>query len=578
MVKVLVWARRNLLNPEMPLFGLGIIAAATICILVAIVLWASFMKGLPSFGAPWSLVNYLDVFSASMLPQAALNTGIVGFGTVFVSLSLAVPMAWLIQCTNMPGKRIFLTFMFLGILLPGFLVIIGWIMLASPDIGIINAALRVFIPVERGPLSIYNIPSIALLQGMALSANAFFMVSGAFLAIDPSHEESAEVSGANRLQNLRRIALPLIMPAVVASAIYNFMTAVSMFEVAALLGMPKGIWVFSTLIYDYVHGEETLPNYGISAVMGVLIMVPTLFSLFFYQRMLKKSHRFATVTGKGYRRKTVDLGRWKWVGFGFLVFVFLIKLVLPFFAVLWTSLLPRVQMPSLEALQSIGLAGYQEALSLLIRSNLVSNTLQLMLSVALLSVFISLIFSWIVLRTRLPGKYAIDTISMLPHAVPELTFAFSVLFLSILLARAVPAFYGSLTSIILAVTIVRIPYTTRTITASLVKIHPELEEAVEISGGSRVTSIIKVILPLITPSLFYCFIWSALHSYREVTIPLFLNSPRNMVLSTAIWNNWTSGEKSTAAAMGIIMVFSMGVILSILIRAFPQFLGELKRR
>jgi iron(III) transport system permease protein len=562
----------RLLRPESPLFVIALVVAALITILAALIIWSTFQQGIPGFKAEFTLENYREVLFASFTGQAAINTILLGLGTVLVSCFFAIPIGWLIHRTNVPLKRFFLTLMFLHVLLPGFLRTMGWIMMASPKIGILNQILREVIPVESGPLSIYNIPSMCLIQGLSLAPTLFFMVAGAFVAIDPAFEESAQISGANLFNRLRRIALPLVMPAVVAGSIYIFMTGVSMFEVPALLGMPSNIWVFSTVMFDAAHPEVGLPNYGIAGVYGVLLLIPSAVALIFYQRMLKRTHRYATVTGKGYKPNLTILGKAKWIGFGFIMFYFSLDLFMPFLTVIWTSMLPIIQMPSMAAFETITSSGYSNALNMLTESRVLLNTVELIFFVAIGTVASSLIFSWIVLRTRFPGRYALDTITMVPHAIPGIAFAFSVAYVGIILTPTVPL-YNSLAAIILADTMRRIPFGTRTIHGSLIQIHRELEEAALISGGSRLVAIRRIIIPLIMPALFYSFVWSALHAYREVTIALFLKAPGNIVISVAIWQRWQSADSGTAAALGVIMVMGMGVILYLLVRFFPQLVG-----
>lgn len=562
-------------NTETPLFVLGLVVAATICVLAGVILWSTFQEELPGFKAAFTLNNYSEVLAYPLMPPAARNTLMLALGTVIIACFFGLPMAWLLHRTTIPFKRWFLTLTFLQILLPGFLRAMGWIMLLSPQIGLINQGLRFIIPVDKGPLSIYNIPSMALLQGLSLTPTLFFMVAGAFVAIDPSFEESAEVCGASRLQNLRRIAVPLVMPALVAGAIYIFLIAASMFEVAALLGMPNNIQVFSTLMYTAVRPQAAadLPNYGIAGVYGVLMVIPTVIALHFYQKMLRLRHRYATVTGKGYRPKLTDLGIWKWAGVGFIVIYNLMAFLLPFLAVLWTSVVRRIQLPSMAALKTINLSGYYSAILMLTENGVLTNTIELIVSVGILSVVISLVISWIVLRTRLPGRYALDSIAMLPQAIPGVAFAFSVAYMGLLLVKQMSFFYGSVAAIILADGMRRVPFASRTISGSLIQIDPELEEAVQTSGCSRMVALRRVIIPLIVPALFYSFFWSLLMSYREVTIPLFLQSPRNVVLATAIWQRWQAGDTSTAAALGVMMVVVMGSIVLVLQRFFPQVFG-----
>lgn len=559
----------RLLNPETPLFVLGIIVSAFICSLIALVLWTTFVEGLPGVDARFSLANYTEVLLDPVTLRAGLNTLFLGMGTVLVNLFFALPMAWLIHRTDTPWKNFFLTLMFLHIVLPGFLRVMGWIMLLSPEIGLINQMLRSFISVETGPLSIYNIASMAFVQGLILTPTMFFMVSGPLLAVDPSFEECAEVAGSTRLQCLRRITFPMVKPAILGAVIYNFMTAISMYEVAALLGAANNIQVFSTLMFFAFSKDIGLPQYGIAGVYGVLLLVPTLFALKIYLKALRATHRYETVTGKGYKLKLVEMGRWKWGAVSFIGLYFVLDIFLPFLAVTWTSVVPRIQLPTTAALATVTAQGYRSAWVLLLEGGVLLNTVQLVIAVGLSVIVLSLVISWIVVRSALPGRYIIDIISLLPHAVPRVAFAFSVAFFGLLLARTIPL-YGSLASIIVAHTVAYIAFGTRSINAALVQVHRDLEDAVQTCGGSRIAALRGVILPLVLPTLFYTTVWVGLLSYREVTMALFLQTPKNLIVATTIWSRWLSGDSITAAALGVIMTVSMGIIIAIFVRVFPN--------
>ena len=560
--------------PETFLYLLSFLAAAVILALLAVVLLSTFQEGLPELGGRLSLGNYREALGDSFTYRAGLNSLLLGAGTVAVNLFFAVPMAWIIHRTDLPYKNLFLTLMYIGVAIPGFLRAIAWILLLSPKIGLLNQFLRILWPGSEGPLSIYNLPGMAFVQGLMLAPVMFFMISAPFTAIDPQLEESADVCGARWFVILKRVTGPLILPALAAAVIYNFMSAVSIFEIPALLGLPARIQVLSTLLFFTVNTDVGVPQYGLAGVYGVLLVVPMLIGLFFYQRLLRKGYRYGVVTGKGYRRKLMNLGRWKWVAVGFLSFFFLLNLVLPFLVLVWTSLIPFIQLPSAKALSALSLDGYHQALGVLSGRPLL-NTVVLMVVVAAVVLFFSTIISWIVLRSRLPGRYFLDTVTMLPHATPSLAFAFAISYVALSLARVVPL-NGTLAVIIIAHIVTYISYGTRTINGSLIQIHQDLEDAVTTSGGSKLTVLHKVILPLLSPALFYCGLWVALLSYREVTMALFLQSPRNMVISTAIWNLWAANKPAEAAALGVITFGVAAVGVLFLLRTAGQFVYGLR--
>lgn len=530
-----------------------------ILFLLAIVFWSTFQEGMPGSETSLTLQNYREVFLLGETYRAGLNSLIVASGTVLVNLFFALPSAWLIYRTNLPCKSVFVTLMGLGIVIPGFLKGIAWILLLSPKVGLLNQLLRTFIPVEDGPLSVYNLAGISFVQGLMLTPVMFFMCAAAFRAVDSQLEESAQVSGAPPAAVFCRITGPLILPAIAGAAIYNFMTAMALFEIPALLGTTTRIQVLSTLMFYNVQASVGLPRYGIAGVYGVLLLFPSLVAVHYYQKLLRHADRYSVVSGKGYRPKLADLGKWKHAGIAFLCSYLFLNLLLPFLVLIWTSLVPYIQLPSKAALSSVTLESYRRVLTMLAGRPLV-NTVFLVVCVSALVLFFSTVTSWIVVRTRLWGRRGVDTVATLPMAIPHLAFAFALSYVGLYLASGVPL-YGSLAAIIISHTIAFISFGTRTVNGTLIQIHSDLEEAVLASGGSRLVAVRRVVLPLLAPALFYAGVWVALLSYREVTMALFLQSPRNQVLSTAIWNLWDSNNPADAAAMGVLMFFTVMLLL-----------------
>lgn len=570
-----IWAPpRQKLGPEAPLFALGFLFSAMVVGLLVVVFWTTLQEGLPGFGSPLSLANYKEALLDAVTFRAALNSILVGAGTVLVNTFFGVPIAWLIHRTNIPFKGFYMTLMFVGVAIPGFLQGIAWILLLSPQIGLINQFLRLWWSGSEGPLSVYNLPSIAFVQGLLLTPVMFLMMSAAFKAVDSQLEEAAETSGATRLAVLGRITAPLVLPAFAAAVIYNFMTAVSMFEIPALLGFPAGIHVLSTLLFYTVNTEVGTPKYGLAGVYGILLLVPTLVGLYFYHRLLRRSSRNAVVFGKGNRAKLLNLGRWKWIAVGFVVFFFSLNLFLPLLVLLWISSVPFVQIPSVKALSSMSLEAYAQAPGLLSGGQL-WNTIFLVIAVAAGVLFFSTIISWMVVRTRMRGRFVLDTIAMLPHATPSLAFAFAVAIVSLSFARVLPI-YGTLWMIIMAHMVAYISYGTRSLNGALVQIHPDLEDAVHMCGGTRFTVLRKVILPILGPDLFYCGLWVGLLSFRELTMALFLQSPRNEVISVTIWNLWAANKPAEAAALGVITFGAVAIIVPVVFRAASQFMYSLR--
>jgi iron(III) transport system permease protein len=347
------------------------------------------------------------------------------------------------------------------------------------------------------------------------------------------------------------------------------MTGLSMFEVPALLGAAGGqVPVLATEMFYAVRpatGEATLISYGAAGVYGVLIAVPCLFGLYFYHRVLSRAHRYGVITAKGYRPRLHDLGSVKYLALGFALLYVLLAAVMPMLVLFWMSLFPFVRMPSLEALSSASFNNYDPEyfMAILGGPQVIWNTALLMVFVPLLVLVFSVTISWIVVRTRLPLRRLMDNIAMLPHAIPGLAFAFALFIVALYADRWLPwiSLSGTLAIIVVAHVMERITYATRITHAALLQIQQDLEESARVCGARTLTTLWRVLVPLVKPSLVFAGLWTALLTFREVSLALFLAGPRSQVLSVGVWLAWEGGNIGPASAGAVAMVMVIGLLL-----------------
>lgn len=535
--------------------------------LLGFVFYMTFVPGLPT-DPGWTLAHWTNVMSARMVAKVIPNTIVVGFGTILVATFFALPLAWLLNRTALPFRNTFITLMAVAVIVPGFLKAMGWIMLLNERIGLVNKALADLFGLARVPLSVTDNPwGIAWVMGLMLTPTMFFLVSGPMRALDPALEEAAAVAGNNEWSTTWRVSLPLIWPAILAGIIYTLMTAISVFEVPALLGAASGkVPVLATELFYAVRpsGPDVADlSYGAGGVYGVLIALPSMIALYFYLRSLTQARRYEVITGKAYRPRDIELGAMKWLGFGFVGLYLALAVVLPLLVLVWASVLPYLQMPSAEAVTKVSLINYRDLLAAVGGMSIIWNTAILVVGVAVLVLFFSLMISWVVVRTQSRFAKTMDVIAMLPHAIPGLAFAFALAMLAIFVSKWFPSvpFHGTLGIIVLANLITRISYGTRIANAALVQVQADLEECAELCGARNLTIICRVVMPLIKPSLVFAGLWTGLLTFREVTLALFLAESHNRVLSVSIWQLWQSGNVGTAAAGGVVMVAIMGVMV-----------------
>jgi iron(III) transport system permease protein len=278
--------------------------------------------------------------------------------------------------------------------------------------------------------------------------------------------------------------------------------------------------------------------------------------------MQQRSRAFAVVTGRAYRPRIVRLGRrgiaaWSFIG-GYL----LLAQILPMILLLWSSILPFFQLPSARAFAAASLAHYVTLPWELVLTAL-WNTSVLAVLTPSLTIAISLAFSWIVLRSKLPGRAGFDLIAFLPHAVPSMVFGVGALLLTLfVIQRAVPI-YGTIWLLLLVFTIARLSYGTRMTNSGLIQIHSELEESARISGATTWGAFRRISVPLLAPTLLYAWLWIALLTFRELTLAVILSTGDNLTFPVLVWDLWLGGGLGQASALAVVMLLVMTPVIAV---------------
>jgi len=538
----------------------GVAAMAIIGLLITIV-WMSFRTGVPGQPSPYTLSNYTALLSDPYNYRVMVTTLIFSGVTIAVAIPLGFLFAWFIERTDLPGKALAMSVLSIGILFPTFLKAMGWVFLCHPRIGVVNIFLMQLFELKSAPFNVATLGGIGFVQGLTLTPLAYVMISAALRSMNPALVEAANVHGVSKLKTLLGVELPLIWPALFSAVIWMFTVAIAAFDVPGVIGMANNIFTFSTAIYFMINPNEGLPRYGLSGAYGTLMVIFSLILMVPYFIALKQSHRYQIISGKSYQSRPVELGRWSLLGWGLLGLYFTLAFILPLLAIFWVSLLPYMQAPSRQALASISFERYT---SLALDSGLLQaawNTLMLMVLVPTLIVFVCAAISWIVTRSRLRWRVALDAVAFLPHPVPNLLFALAIAYFALLISNVVPV-YGTIYVIMAVYLVCWVSFGTRVLNNSMIQLHRELEEAAQVGGVSTLRILLKVIVPLIRPGIVYAWIWTSLSAYRELTMAVFLASPKSQVLSTYIWGQWHGGGLGDAAAIAIIMMAVMSPLVT----------------
>jgi len=557
------------------IFAGGILTLLTIMVGVPLlmVVLMSLRTGFPGEGGPLTLTNFVTVYSAPSTYKILLNTLLFAFGTVIVGLAFAVPLVWLLNRTDVPLKNTIYVLMTVGILIPVFLRTIAWILLLSPRIGLVNQWAMQLFNLDQPIISLYNIPGMAFVQGVSFVPSAFFMLSAAYRTMDPALEEAAYTSGIGKLQTFLRINVPITWPAIAGVMVYLFMSALAVFEVPAIIGFPARILVLSASIFTATNPPTGLPNYGIAGAYGAVMLLAGLILAYFYVRLVQHGKKYTVITGRGYRPRQIALGKWKWAALAFAFLYLSMEVFIPFLVLVWASILPHLQLPSAEALSQITLANYTTIFDFVDAMPFI-NTAILMVVVPTATMVLSVLASWIVVRTQVRFRGVLDTIAFLPHAIPSILLGVGLAYLALAYRDFFPV-YGTVIIIAIAHTISWIAYGTRTTNGVMIQVHRELEEAGKVAGASSARVLGRIVLPLIAAGIFNSWIWISMLSYREVTMALALGTRKNLVISTIVWQFWGNGWVPQVAALGVLLVLFAVLVVGSLKFIFSR-IGEVE--
>ena len=524
----------------------------------------SFRLGNPWDPGGFTLEHYSGAYSNPQTYSMFFNTAMLaGFSTA-ISVALATFFAFLTERTDMPFRNVAWGLILVPMAMPGLLFAVSWTFLLSPQIGLFNVWIRSVLgwfgaDVTTGPLNIYSLWGMVLLEGLRGVTTTFLIMVGAFRAMDPNLEEAARVAGASGPRTFFGIFIPLLTPAIFGATMYSFMTHLESLEIPLVIGLPAGIHVFPTYIF-YTTQRYTPPEYGLSAALGASFLLVSILLVYAYRYAMRQEGRFATITGKGYRPRLTALGKWRYAALAVFLLYFALTIAAPGFVLLWSSLLPVYLVPSWELLPDLTLEHYREVLSDGDVVDATFNTLAVALGAATLTMLLSLVVAWVVIRKRFRGRSLLDAVTFLPHALPGVIVAIAFMFLYLQPPLNELGLYGTVWIIMLGLTVSYIAFGSRTMTGALAQVHVELEEASHVSGARWLTLMRRIVLPLVLPAFIGGWIWVASHSLRNFSVPLILATRENWVLSVVMWHTWEDGDPGQTAALGVLLIVALGML------------------
>jgi iron(III) transport system permease protein len=500
-------------------------------------------------GATYTIQNYVKAYFDKEFYFLLLNSIYYGLGTCTLTFLIGTFLAWVSERTNTPLKKLFVVMSLIPFIIPGILSTISWILLLSPKIGLINLVVKDFLGLESAPFNIYTMWGMIWAESIHLYPLVFLLMSAAFRNMDTSLEEAALTAGSSTFSTFCRVTLPLMRPAMFSVLLINFIRGIEAFEVPALIGVPAKISVFTTKIFLAIHQFPS--DFGLAGAYAVTLLVISTTGVLIYGRITRREERYATVTGKGYRPRVIDLGVWKYLTLGVSFLIFFLAVILPVFVLLWSSFIPYYGVPSRELMEKMTWANYQYILNYPLALTAFKNSFYLSVGSATLVMLLTSLIAWITVKTKLPGRALLDNMTFIPIAMPGIVLGVSLIW--VYLTLPIPI-YGTIWVLLLAYITKFMPYGIRAASASMIQINKELEEASLTAGGTWFQTFRKVILPLLMPGFTAGWIYISIIALRELSTSILLYSYNSTVLSIMAFDLWEGGQYTYVCALGVLMV------------------------
>jgi iron(III) transport system permease protein len=502
--------------------------------------------GVPS---DYSLVHYVAAYTDPLTYELLINSFVFASGSAILATVLAATLAWISIRTNAPFRKVFELTAIVPNVFPPVMLAVSWTILLSPRTGLINRALMDLFGLAQAPFNIYSIPGMIFVEALITAPLAFLLISAALYSMDPALEESARVAGSSNLQVARRITLPIIRPALLASTMLNFVRAIESFDTPAIIALPARIEVFTTKIYREAIGAFP-PNQNLAAAYAVSLLIITMIFVYFYRRLTARSERYVTVSGRGYRPTIIDLGPWRWAASGLAGAILVLIVALPFLVVMYVSLVNYVHVPGAKTWELLTLENYRANIDDARTFRALRNSVMLAVGGATICMLIAALTAWVTTKSKAPGRGLIEALTFIPWAFPGTALAIGLLWTYVYMPLPI---YGTLWILLIGYITRFFPYGLRTMTSTIVQLHDDLQQASMVCGASFLATFRRILLPLLRPGFIAGWIILATIYLREFSMSVFLYSPGSEPIGPLLYHFYVDGNLGPMCALALIV-------------------------
>ncbi len=484
---------------------------------------------------------FLDTITSPTVQFTISFTFTQAILSTIMAVLIGLPGAFLIARLRFKGKSMVKAMMIVPFVLPPIVVVVGFLQMFGSN-GVIDSFLMWILGSSSSVFNLATgVPGIILAHTFYNVPLVLLMVSASLERLNPELEESAEILGASPLKRFRRITLPHITPSILASAVLTFMFCFMSFPIVLAFG--QGTYL---TIETQIWNAFRIFDYGQASSLTLIQIIITLSLASVYIRLGRQEND----TSRTASIKTTSFSRYRLVERVLIVGYLLLLVVLvlgPIATIARASVFdPIAQRYTMDGFVNLFTLGSQGGFSYLINS---------LFYAGLATIFAVTLGIPLAIAMRARSK-TIPTLAsamvLLPLGISSITVAYG-----LVLAVAVPT--GLVTNpwpiIVIAQTIIGLPFSARAIEIAMSKIDPALLEQADSLGASRIQRLLFVELPLLAPGILVGGVFAFAMAIGEMSATLFIALPQNYTLAVAIYDYLAVRAFVEAGAAALILVF-----------------------
>lgn len=486
-----------------------------------------------------------------------------------ISLIIGGGIAWLITRSDFPAKKFISTVFVFPYIMPSWSIAMFWenffknnvnLVGAQAQMGMLQSLTRIAVP---GGM-VYGFWPCAICLGIHYAPFAYILIGGILRNMDANLEEAATILKATRFKILRRITLPIVMPALLSTVLLVFASSVSSYTVPAFLGIKSGFMTLSLQMKSLINGSQYK---GQGYVMATVLMLFSILILMVNQFVTNSRRSFTTVTGKSSQVSLVKLGKvGKPIITTIVVFYAAFFAIIPLISFALESFLEvsgdystftlyywiTSEQTNAYITGSVGIFRNKEIWRAF------GNSLLISIICALIAGTFGILVGYGVAKKR-GSRLAnyVSNLAFLPYLIPAMSFATIYLIMSY--TKALSFLNGSLLLLIVVGSIKFLPFASKSGTNAMLQLSNEIEEAAIIVGVPWWKRMVRVLFPIQKSSFISGYLLPFVSCMSELTLFVLLTGSSTIL--TAVLQNYEKYDcVQISNGINLIIIVSVLVI------------------